>query len=109
MHSLFFAPVNTSVHWKVLSLSYHTIVVFEQLILFFKGSFSVQRILQITGITDALKKNAHDQNEQTILRYNLLKSGAFQRKCSNFNSTTSLSVTSVQISEFHLVCGIALS
>ena len=23
---------------------------------------------EITGVTDALKKNAHDQNEQTIVR-----------------------------------------
>ena len=50
-------------HGKVLSLSYHAIVIFEQLILLFKGSFPVKVFYEITEITDALKKNAHDQNE----------------------------------------------
>ena len=39
VHSQLFAPVNTHVHGKVLSLSYHVIVIFEQLIIFFKVSF----------------------------------------------------------------------
>ena len=50
-------------HRKVLSLSYSATVIFEQLSFFFKGSNVFH---EITGITDALKKNAHDQNEQTI-------------------------------------------
>ena len=66
MHSYLSAPVNTRVHGKVLFLSYHAIVILEQLILFFKGSFPANIFHEITGITDALKKNAHDQNEQTI-------------------------------------------
>ena len=32
-----------------------------------KAHFPVNVFHEITGITDALKKNAHDQNEQTIL------------------------------------------
>ena len=40
VHTQLFAPVNTDVREKILSLSYHVIVIFEQLILFFKGSFS---------------------------------------------------------------------
>ena len=58
--------MNTRVHGKVLSLSYHAIVIFEQLIPFFQGSFPFNVFHEITGITDALKKNAHDQNKQTI-------------------------------------------
>ena len=52
---------------KVLSLSYHAIVIFEQLILSLKAHFPANVFHEITTITDALKKNAHDQNEQTIL------------------------------------------
>ena len=58
--------MNTRVHGKVLSLSQHAIVIFEQLILFFKHSFSANVFHGITGFTDALKKNALDQNEQII-------------------------------------------
>ena len=58
--------MNTRVHGKVLSLSYHAIVIFEQLNLLFEAHFPTDVFLEITGITDALKKNAHDQNEQTI-------------------------------------------
>ena len=75
-------------HRKALSLSYYEIAIFEQLIIFIKGSFCKitgitdslkilaifeQLIIfikgsfhEITGITDSLKRNAHDQNEQTI-------------------------------------------
>ena len=49
VHSQLFAPVNTSVHGKVLSLSYHAIVIFEQLILYFKGSFSRECISRNHG------------------------------------------------------------
>ena len=49
VHSKLFAPVNTHVHGKTLSLSYHAIVIFEQLILFFKGSFSRQCISRNHG------------------------------------------------------------
>ena len=49
VHSQLFAPVNTDVHGKVLSLSYHAIVIFEQFILFFKGSFSCQCISRNHG------------------------------------------------------------
>ena len=34
--------------------------------LFFNGLFPTNVFNKITGITEALKKNAHDQNEQTI-------------------------------------------
>ena len=51
---------------KVLSLSHHAMVIFEQLILFVKGSFPADVFHKITGITDVLKKNAHDQTEHTI-------------------------------------------
>ena len=46
--------------------TYHAIVIFEQLILFVKGSFPADAFQEITGIADALKKNAHDQNEQIM-------------------------------------------
>ena len=39
VHFSLFAPVNARVKGKALSLYYHAIVVFEQLILFIKGSF----------------------------------------------------------------------
>ena len=51
---------------KVLSLSYHAIVIFEQLILFSKAHFPANVFHEVTGITDTLKKNPHNQNEQTI-------------------------------------------
>ena len=54
-------------HGKALSLSCHAIVIFEQLIPFIKGSFSRVMLHEITGIIDALKSNAHDQNEHTSL------------------------------------------
>ena len=75
MHFYLSAPVNTRVHGKVLSLSYHAVVIFEQLLLFFKAHFPTV-FHEITGITDALKKNAHDQNEQTIIAYSLHRLGA---------------------------------
>ena len=53
--------MNTRVHGRVLSLSYHAIVMFEKL------------IHEIMGITDALNKIVHDQNEQTILSGQLTK------------------------------------
>ena len=40
VHSSPLAPVNTHVHEKAFSLSYHATVVSEQLIPFIKGSFS---------------------------------------------------------------------
>ena len=57
-------------HGKVISLSCHAIVIFEQLIFSSMAHFPANVFYEITGITDALKKNAHDQNEQTIL-YNI--------------------------------------
>ena len=57
--------MNTRVHRKVLSLSHHAIVIFEQLILSSKAHFPANVFYVITGITDGLKKNAYDQNEQT--------------------------------------------
>ena len=44
-----------------------------------------------------------------LLRYSILKLITFRQKGPDFNSVTSLFVTSVQISEFYLVCGIFLS
>ena len=44
---------------------------FEQLILFSKAHFPANVFHEITDITDALKKDAHDQNEQTILKSTL--------------------------------------
>ena len=66
VYSQLFAPVNTRMHRKVLSLSYQAIVIFEQLIRSSKAHFPANVFHQITGISDALKKNARDQNEQTI-------------------------------------------
>ena len=51
----------------LLSLSYHEIVIFEQLIFSSKAHFPANVFHEIKRITDALKKNAHDQNEQTII------------------------------------------
>ena len=68
VHSQVFALVNTHVHGKFLALSCHAMVIFEQLILFFKSSFSRYIFHKITGISDALKNNTHDQNEHTIQR-----------------------------------------
>ena len=59
--------MNTRVHRKAVSLSYHAAVILEQLIPFIKGSLPDNVVHEITGITDALKKNAHDQNEQVII------------------------------------------
>ena len=62
--------MNTHVLGKVLSLSSHVIVIFEQLILSSKAYFSANvNVFNkiITTITNVLKKNAHDQNEQTII------------------------------------------
>ena len=58
--------MNTRVHEKVLSLSYHAMVIFEQLIIFSKAYFPANVFHEITGITGALKKNAHNRKEQTI-------------------------------------------
>ena len=58
--------MNTRVHGKVLSLCYHAIVTFEQLIPFIRGSLPANVFHEIMSITDELKKNAHDQNKQTI-------------------------------------------
>ena len=49
VHSYLFASVNTRVHEKVLSVSNYGIVIFEQLILFFKGSFSHKCISRNQG------------------------------------------------------------
>ena len=40
VHSWLFSPVNARVHEKAISLSYHAIAVFEQLIPSIRGSFS---------------------------------------------------------------------
>ena len=40
VQSQLFSPVNTRVHGKLLSSSYDAIIIFEQIILFFKDSFS---------------------------------------------------------------------
>ena len=58
--------MNTRVHRKVLSLSYHTIVIFEQ---FFssKAHFPANVFYEIRGITDGLKTNAHNENEYTVV------------------------------------------
>ena len=62
--------MNARVQGRVFSLSCHAIVISEQLIPIIKSSFSANEFHQITGITtDGLKKNAHDQNEQTILNF----------------------------------------
>ena len=53
-------------HGRTLSSSYYAKVIFKQLINFIKGSFSANVFHEITRIIDALKRNAHDQNEQTI-------------------------------------------
>ena len=53
-------------HRKVLSLSNHAIVIFKQLF-FLKAHFPADVFHEIRGITDSLKKNAHNQNEQTKL------------------------------------------
>ena len=52
-HSQLFAPVNTRVHEKVLSLSYHAIVIFEQLNEFFssKAHFPANVFHEITTVT----------------------------------------------------------
>ena len=39
-----------------------------------------------------------------LMRYSLLNLSDLRRKCSNFNSMASLSMTSVQISELYFVC-----
>ena len=58
--------MNARVHEKLISLSYHAIVVFEQLIPFIEWSFSRNVFHEIIRITDASKKNAHDQNGQAL-------------------------------------------
>ena len=83
VHSELFGLANARVHGKGLSLSYHSIVVFEHLSPFIKSSFSSKVFHEIIPITDALRKNAHDQNEQTIKIYtpfNAEKLGQLQKK-----------------------------
>ena len=63
--ALSFAPVSIRVHEKVVSLSYHAILIFKQLIFFSKAHFPANVFHEITRITDASKKNALDHNEQT--------------------------------------------
>ena len=41
-------------------------MIFEKFIIWFKAHFPANLFHEITRITDVLKKNAHDQNEQTI-------------------------------------------
>ena len=53
-------------HGRTLSLSYHAIVLFEELISFIKGSPPANVFHGIMQITDAVKMNAPDLNEQTI-------------------------------------------
>ena len=55
-------------HGKVLSSFYHGTVIFEQ---FFSSKVHIPANVfhEITGVNDALKKNAHDENEQTISPY----------------------------------------
>ena len=62
VHCQLFAPAKTRVYGKVLSPSYQAIVVFEQ------SHFPANVFHEIAGITDALEKNAHDQNEQTYVQ-----------------------------------------
>ena len=71
--------MNTRVHGKVLSLSYHAIVIFEQLFFSSKAHFPANVFHEITGITDTLKKNAHDLNEQTIINLLSLNVVTFHR------------------------------
>ena len=59
--------MNIHVLGNALSLSYHAIIIFDQLIFFSKAHFPANVFHKVTGITDAIKKNAFDQNEQTIL------------------------------------------
>ena len=56
--------MNTRVHGKVLSLSYHATVMLEKLFSS-NARFPTDVFHDITGIANVLK-NAHDQNEQTI-------------------------------------------
>ena len=51
---------------KVLSLPFHAIVILSNLFFSSKAHFPANVFHEITGITDALKQNVHDQNEQTI-------------------------------------------
>ena len=53
-------------HGKALSLSYYAIVIFKQLFLSSKAHLAANVFHEITMITDALKRNAYDQNEQII-------------------------------------------
>ena len=57
--------MNARVHGKALSLSYNAIIIFEQLIPSSKAH-SPNGIHEIMQITNALKKNAHDLNDQTM-------------------------------------------
>ena len=50
VHSQLFAQVNTRVQEKVLSLSYHAIVIFEQLILFQRLIFPLMYFTKLLGL-----------------------------------------------------------
>ena len=63
-------------HGKVLSLSCHAIVIFEQLFSS-KAYFPANVFQEVKGITDALKKNAHDQNGQTLQGIELRSENSF--------------------------------
>ena len=84
--------MNTPVHGKVLSLPYDAIVIFEQLITFSsKAHFPADVFHEINqGITDALKKNAHDQNEQTIYSVDIMMHTSANK---NYKSTGRMAYT----------------
>ena len=48
------------------SLFYYAVVIYKPLILSLNGYFLLMRFMNSMQITDALKRNANDQNEQTI-------------------------------------------
>ena len=53
--------MSARLHGKALSLSYYAIVIL-------KAHFAADVFHEVTGITDTLERNAHDQNEQTITK-----------------------------------------
>ena len=87
VHFQLFAPVNTCARESTFFIlprnsNFWAINSFLQRLIFPANVFH-----EITGITDALKKNAHDQNEQTILSWSTCfpSRTMFFQSCSYFS------------------------
>ena len=79
--------MSAHLHGKAISLPYYTMVIFEQLTPLIKTDFPADMFHEITQITNALKRNAHDQNEQITQQcFSLLLCLEYQRHLTDWNN-----------------------